>query len=634
MSAVVPTKARPGLRVAPSDSGAPSAAVAGRAGARRWRFTRTIAIVAAAALMSAAFGVVSAVAQEENKPVTPPMNKHVRATALSKGMDPHARVFQESQYPTAATCGACHTQIYKEWSASSHAYSSISPMFHKFEQTINDLSSGTIRSFCVRCHQTIGTQRGEPRWQPLWERSQIAREGVTCITCHRITEEFSKTNGQRTVQPGDISKPVTGTGVGSQFRQVMRDKEEYRIATSPSERGIQIHNGFVQFSQINKSEFCVSCHQVAVHPGIKLEVVWDQYRASPSLAAGTTCQDCHMGRVPGIAAGYARAPSAIINGKPVNPNRKHSNHAFYGPGYSIAHPGIFPHNPKGAEIKIEDWLLFNWRAGWGLTEWEDKVEDGSIKASFPKRWAERIDREEAREIIKENLDLLEEKRKLRRSVMENGSKLEGPFFEAKPRPGQSLAFKYRIRNTNPGHNLPSGSLGAQPEIWLNVALIGPDGRRLWESGYVDSHGDMADLHSLDVRAGKIPHDDQLVNLQTKFLTQGVTGTDREMYLPVNFDFDQLPFIRPAAVPTSVLNHPPGIRMEQRSIPPLGERIASYKVPAALIARPGKYRLAVRLRSRAEPMYFMKFVKATKEMERSMIEWMIDFHSYTVTFDVK
>ena len=99
-----------------------------------------------------------------------------------------------------------------------------------------------------------------------------------------------------------------------------------------------------------------------------------------------------MGRVPGVAAGYARAPSAIINGKPVNPDRKHSNHAFYGPGYSIAHPGIFPHNPKGAEIKIEDWLLFNWRAGWGLTEWEDKVEDGSIKASFPKRWAERIDR--------------------------------------------------------------------------------------------------------------------------------------------------------------------------------------------------------------------------------------------------
>jgi hypothetical protein len=603
-------------------------------GAWRRRFGRAVALFAAVALASAALAAGPVAAQEDNKPAIPPMNKHVRATALSKGMDPHAKIFQENQYPVAAQCGACHTQIYKEWSASSHAYSSISPMFHKFEQTINDLSSGTIRSFCVRCHQTIGTQRGEPRWQPLWERSQIAREGVTCVTCHRITEEFGKVNGQRTVQPGDMSRPMTGTGVGSQFQQVMRDKEEYRIATNPSERGIQIHNGVFKFSQINKSEFCVSCHQVAVHPGIKLEVVWDQYRTSPSLAAGTTCQDCHMGRVPGVAAGYARAPSAIINGKPVNPNRKHSNHAFYGPGYSIAHPGIFPHNPKAAEIKIQDWLLFNWRAGWGVPEWEDKVEDGSVKASFPKRWEERIDREEAREIIKENLELLEEKRKLRRAVMENGSKLTGPFFSSRPRPGETLSFKYRIRNTNPGHNLPSGSLGAQPEIWLNVALIGPDGKRIWESGYVDSHGDMADLHSLDVRAGKLPHDDQLVNLQTKFLTQGVTGTDREMYLPVNFDFDQLPFIRPAAVPTSVLNHPPGIRMEQRSIPPLGERVASYKVPANLITRPGKYRLAVRLRSRAEPMYFMKFVKATKEMERSMIEWMIDFHSYTVSFDVR
>ena len=145
---------------------------------------------------------------------------------------------------------------------------------------------------------------------------------------------------------------------------------------------------------------------------------------------------------------------------------------------------------------------------------------------------------------------------------------------------------------------------------------------------------MADLHSLDVRAGKIAHDDQLVNLQAKFLTQGVTGTDREMYLPVNFDFDQLPFIRPAAVPTTVLNHPPGIRMEQRSIPPLGQRVASYTIPSKLMTQPGKYKLAVRLRSRAEPMYFMKFVKATAEMERSMNQWMVDFHERTSLFNVK
>ncbi len=53
-----------------------------------------------------------------------------------------------------------------------------------------------------------------------------------------------------------------------------------------------------------------------------------------------------MGKVAGKPEGYATAPSAIVGGKEVNPGRKHANHRFIGPGYSIAHPGIFPHNTK------------------------------------------------------------------------------------------------------------------------------------------------------------------------------------------------------------------------------------------------------------------------------------------------
>lgn len=554
--------------------------------------------------------------------------------AAAEEKDAHAELLSETSYPKAAQCGACHAEIYKEWASSSHANASISPMFHKFEQTISDLSSGTIGAFCVRCHQQVGTQRGEERWKPLWERSAIAREGVTCVTCHRVTEEYAKTSGERIVQPGDIGRAVSGSGEKSMLAEVISQKDAYRVATSAAERGSRIHLGVFKLDQISQSEFCVSCHQVAVHPGIKLEVVWDQYRTSPAARAGVTCQDCHMGKVPGRNEGYAAAPTAVIAGKPVNPGRKHGNHAFYGPGYSIAHPGIFPHNAKAEQFAIQDWLAFDYLAGWGEPDFEDKVESKQVQAKFPERWADRVDREEAREIVAENLVRLEEKRKLRRQVMENGSRLDGPFFNGPPAVGESLKFRYRIANTNDGHSLPSGSLGAQPEIWLNVALVGPDGKTLWETGYVDSHGDMADLHSLDVRAGKIPHDDQLVNLQTKFLTTNVKGTEREMYLPVNFDIDQIPFIRPATVPTSVLNHPPFIRMEARSIPPLGERWASYKVPGDLIAKPGKYKLAARMRSRAEPIYFMKFVNATPEMEQAMNKWMVDIHPYTVVFEVK
>ena len=136
-----------------------------------------------------------------------------------------------------------------------------------------------------------------------------------------------------------------------------------------------------------------------------------------------------------------------------------------------------------------------------------------------------------------------------------------------------------------------------------------------------------------MRAGTLDHDDQLFNLQTKFLTTNVKGTDREMYLPVNFDIDQLPFLRPPAQPVSVMNHPPFVRMEARSIPPLGWRDAKYRVPGALLTKRGTYRLSVRMRSRAEPIYFMQFIGATEEMIRSMNEWMLDIHPYSVEFKV-
>lgn len=558
-----------------------------------------------------------------------------QAAMLDAGKeDPHAAVFAESSYPSATVCAACHPRIFAEWSSSNHAYASISPMFHKFEQAINDLASGTIGSFCVRCHQQVGTQRGEPREQPLWNRSAVAREGITCITCHRVDTEFGKVNGERNVEPGDIFRPVFNAVTTPGLGQVLKDAKDYGVAEGPDQKGRPIHLGAIKFSQLGKSEFCVSCHQVAVHPGIKLEVVWDQYRGSPALKQGVTCQACHMGKVPGENKGYDTWPIAIVNGQVVGSvDQKHSNHAFYGPGYPIAHPGLFPFNQRSLKWSIQDWLLFDYRAPWGMKDWEDKVESGQIKAEFPAPWKTRAAREEARFIIGQNLVLLEDKRRLRQAVMENGSRIDGPFFADKPALGSSLRFRYRITNIDIGHNLPSGSLGAQPEIWLNVALIDPDGKRVWESGYVDKNGDMADLHSLEVAKGTIAHDDQLFNLQTKFLTTNVKGTDREMYLPVNFDIDQIPHIRPSGVPTSVLNHPPFIRMEGRSIPPLGYRDASYRVPADKLTKPGTYRLQVRLRSRAEPIYFMKFVGATSDMEQAINDWMIDIHPYAVSFEV-
>ncbi len=563
-----------------------------------------------------------------------PATEVTKATAQEQDGDvAHTDLYDETLYPTADQCGECHEQIYYEWSSSQHAYASISPMFHKFEQKFQDLTQGTVGSFCVRCHAQVGTQLGEPRDMPLWERSQVSREGVTCITCHRVNQEYGKVNGERRIVPGKIYEPIYGSGEKSVIDEVIDNKETYTVATKEGERGNEIHGGMVKFDQISKSEFCVSCHQVAVNLGIKLEIVWEQYRDSPAREAGITCQDCHMGKEPGKPSGYATAPSAVVGGREINPGRKHADHRFIGPGYSIAHPGIFPHNKNAQVWTVREWMQFDWRAGWGSIDFEDKVADGLIEVDFPEAWADPADREEAWIVIEENLEKLAERRALRRQVMENGSHVDGPFFASDPEVGENLEFSFKIKNLNSGHNLPSGSLGAQPQIWVNVALLDPDGKNIWESGYVDKNGDMADLHSLEVAAGNISTDQQLVNFQTKFITTNVKGTDREMYLPVNFDVDPLPHLRPPQVPTSILNHPPLVRMENHSLPPLGEETASYDVPGDLIKKPGKYRLAFRMRSRAEPIYFMRFVEATKEMEQRMNENMMDFHVYSVEFEV-
>ena len=96
---------------------------------------------------------------------------HSTSTSTKKPSDPrsYCEFVADSLYPSAFACAKCHEKIFDEWSVSSHAYAAISPMFHKFEQKINDLSQGTIGYFCYRCHSPVGTSLGISRAAPMWD---------------------------------------------------------------------------------------------------------------------------------------------------------------------------------------------------------------------------------------------------------------------------------------------------------------------------------------------------------------------------------------------------------------------------------------------------------------------------------
>jgi hypothetical protein len=320
-------------------------------------------------------------------------------------------------------------------------------------------------------------------------------------------------------------------------------------------------------------------------------------------------------------------------------DRPSTDHTFNGPGYPISHPGLFPIGDT--PYTPQQWLTFDWRADWGRDTFEAKVAADPDSYKFPPEWQKADDRKAAWGIVQKNLGFWKDRLKKRQQILTNGSRLDGPFFVSRPEVGKPFAFHYQLTNLNKGHNLPSGSLGAQPEVWLNVALIDPDGKIVWETGDLDGNGDLRDLQSLEVRTHKhgTKHvdtelDSQLFSLQSKFLITNIKGTEREMPLPVNVDVDQIPFIRPGGTPVSLLNHPPFVRLEKRSIPALGTREARFKVPGDKLKKAGTYRLSVRLRARSEPLYFMDFVGSTDEMKRTENEWITDTHAYQVEFAVR
>lgn len=559
--------------------------------------------------------------------------QHDDAASAVNGRDPHADLWTEDCYPSAESCRACHPVQYEQWRASGHAYATVSPMFNRFEQAVTELTEGTVGSFCVRCHSPVQTQLKLPRTTSVLEAPPVVREGVTCIACHRINEHYWRSNGDRRIEPGNIHAPVNGGRGGAGVREAIANANELKLKLDPSDKGpgqsIHLQGRF--FKPLTNSDLCVSCHQVAVHPGIWLEVVHAQYRSGPAAKRGVTCQQCHMGAIPGKPLGYDSDYIAYLGDKPFGEKRKQSNHMFWGPGFSIAHPGIFPHNPKAKQYTPREWLAFDYRAGWGTEAFENSLVGNE---SFPPPWDTTDDRRDGRKVIDANLAKLMQKRAAAIQTVEGGLKIVGPHFDRQPTAGRRLKFSYQICNISEGHNLPTGSLGAQPQLWLNVALIDPDGCRVWESGYLDRHGDLADMHSVDVATHRVSRDKDLFNLQTKFLINNVRGTDREAALPLNFSLDQLVFLRPGAVPVSVLNHPPLIRMEAHSIPPLDSRTASYTVPAGALKKKGAYRLSVRMRSRTEPIYFMRQIDSTPDMIHRMLESTLDLHPSSHTFLVR
>ncbi len=538
-----------------------------------------------------------------DEPAATPEKAPSQVAAPSASDIAHKELFSKDRFPSAKECKTCHEGHFREWSASPHAYAQLSPVFNSMHAAVVKFSNGTNGDFCIRCHTPVGMQMGEPELARNEDRAPVSLEGVTCVVCHRLEKPFGKISGRFPIEEGDIFAPVFGPSDNAELRRILDDKNTYKAAASAEEQGRPIHAEVVRFAPIDKPSFCGTCHDVTLLNGFRLEEAFSEYKGSPAAKKGETCQDCHMGQVPGVASGYAQAPAAVIGDQPTRV-RKRTNHLMIGPDYSIVHPGIFPHNYEAKELATPtEWEQFDYKAGWGTPAFEDGV---SEDYAFPEAWESIDDRIDARKIVDAQLVLLDEASAARKELLKRGYVLGEPeILDADLDDGIELRVK--ISNGAEGHNVPTGFI-AERLVFVRVTVRNPAGDVVFVSGDLDPNGDVRDAHSLYVHDGKLPLDDQLFSLQSLFIVRANRGGEREQVLAINLSNDPLLYTRPETRSSILQGGTGGARIHRRGIEPGGHRWANYKIDSDLLSGAGNYSVSVQLIAGMVPVNLIDAIK--------------------------
>jgi hypothetical protein len=553
-------------------------------------------------LLALAFPVLAAAGSDTSLPSRASANQPAASGSAMDADAEHAKLFVENKYPSAAACRKCHPEQYREWSVSPHAYAEISPVFNAMQGAITKMTAGSNGDFCERCHTQAGMNLGEKTFMSTMDRETVSRQGITCIVCHRLRNDYGKVSGRFALVTGEINTPVYGPTGDAELKRVLSLPDEYAVTTNANMPGRKIHADIVKFETLRTPGFCGTCHDVTLLNGFRLEEAFSSFKNSPACHRGETCQDCHMGRVPGKKSGYAEGPAAIVGGVPTRPRRR-ANHMFIGPDFSIVNRGFFPHNERASALaSMREWLAFDDKAGWGTDEFERNVPKDY---KFPEHWAKASDRYDARAILNDQHALLAEAQKQRLILLRQGYQLGDLVVERADAKG--LAFKIQVKSGTDGHDVPTG-FDAERISYMQVFVTNSAGKLVFQSGDLDPNGDVRDLFSSYVRAGKAELDPYLFTLQSPFLTSNVRGGEREQVLAVNYSLDPQPFIRPMPFAMSFMGRPTGSRIQRRGIEAFASRWARYKVKGSELTDPGPYKVRIRFLAGMVPANLVDAIK--------------------------
>jgi hypothetical protein len=241
------------------------------------------------------------------------------------------------EFESAQDCRGCHAQQFREWSGSMHAMAMQSPLtdiqnrlvlaLEAEQRRPGSLEKALVGDLCVRCHAPsayLGDPRGyEPINATVAARTAITAEGISCTTCHRMSESHSCDSAEQAA--GRTFRRCEGGNGANQERQFYNANNlEFgagRAYYGPNGAsgdvaaiGNSYHRGLVSghagASLEQRSALCASCHTVEVHDPadgskvlVRLQDTYAEWLQREPNNKGKipwfdqfACADCHNAR--------------------------------------------------------------------------------------------------------------------------------------------------------------------------------------------------------------------------------------------------------------------------------------------------------------------------------------------------
>ncbi|OGR49785.1 MAG: hypothetical protein A2X37_11330 [Elusimicrobia bacterium GWA2_66_18] len=325
-------------------------------------------------------------------------------------------------------CGDCHRQIYDEWKANAHHWSSTDLVYRAVENMMIKKSGQEATRYCAACHDPVALLSGANTPGSSLD-SPGSDEGSSCVACHGIRGLNGKTEGNGNY----VFAPPRDYLFAGYPGRVGKKVNYFLLRALPRAHTEDLAKDFH-----GQPELCSACHKQFIdkeinHFGwVQLQNQYDDWRKGRYHVEGhpektLACKDCHMRLVVSQdpARGRLNDPSRGADGK-------HRSHRFIGANQAI--PWL---NKDAEQFKLtEEWL-----------------KGRSVVPEIQSRWAK-------------------------------GAAVP-IHIDAPQKTSGRLKWQVIVTNNKAGHGVPTGPLDII-ETWLEVKVLDADGKTIFVSGKLDA----------------------------------------------------------------------------------------------------------------------------------------------------